>query len=156
MKTLLIPIVVLAFSIVPGCGEDAPKKKPREGIVGKKTQQIVPVETLLAKPGAQVANTTITATDPLTLSGQAYVTQIDRIAGMAVQQAVEIYNATNGEYPKNFQVFMDEVIRVGKPDGIWLPELPDYQKYGYDEKEHKLVVVEYPELKKELIKKQTE
>lgn len=156
MRTYILTFIVLTFTIVSGCGEDAPKKKPREGIVGKKTQQIVPVETLLAKPGAQVASTTITATDPLTLSGQAYVTQIDRIAGMAVQQAVEMYNATNGEYPKNFQVFMDEVIGVGKPDGIWLPELPDYQKYGYDEKEHKLVVVEYPELKKELIKKQTE
>ena len=39
---------------------------------------------------------------------------------------------------------MNEII---KANNIALPQLPDYQKYGYDEKEHKLVILEYEDLK---------
>ena len=28
-----------------------------------------------------------------------------------------------------------------------LPQLPPYQKYAYDENEHKLIILEYPDLK---------
>jgi endoglucanase len=40
--------------------------------------------------------------------------------------------------------FMSDII---KANNLALPLLPDYQKYGYDEKEHKLVILEYPALK---------
>ena len=30
-----------------------------------------------------------------------------------------------------------------KANNIALPKLPPYQEYGYDEKEHKLVILEY-------------
>lgn len=36
---------------------------------------------------------------------------------------------------------------IVKPHGISLPQLPPYQKYGYDENEHKLIILEYPDLK---------
>ena len=36
---------------------------------------------------------------------------------------------------------------IVRPNNIALPMLPYYQKYGYDEKEHTLVILEYPELK---------
>ena len=35
---------------------------------------------------------------------------------------------------------MNEII---KPNNIALPQLPPYQKYGYDENEHKLIILEY-------------
>ena len=36
---------------------------------------------------------------------------------------------------------------IVKPHGISLPQLPPYQKYAYDENEHKLIILEYPDLK---------
>jgi hypothetical protein len=36
---------------------------------------------------------------------------------------------------------MAEVI---KANNISLPKLPPYQEYTYDEKEHKLIILEYP------------
>ncbi len=42
--------------------------------------------------------------------------------------------------PRIYDEFMTEII---KPNSIALPQLPPYQKYGYDEKEHKLIILEY-------------
>jgi hypothetical protein len=39
---------------------------------------------------------------------------------------------------------MAEVI---KANNISLPKLPPYQEYTYDEKEHKLIILEYPDRK---------
>ena len=39
---------------------------------------------------------------------------------------------------------MTEII---KANNIALPVLPYYQEYGYDEKEHKLIILEYPDRK---------
>ena len=39
---------------------------------------------------------------------------------------------------------MTEII---KANNIALPKLPLYQKYGYDEREHKLIILEYRDLK---------
>jgi hypothetical protein len=39
---------------------------------------------------------------------------------------------------------MAEII---KANNIWLPKLPAYQEYGYNEKEHKLIIIEYPDRK---------
>ena len=57
---------------------------------------------------------------------------------------MDLYHAANDRYPKDFDEFMTEII---KANSIALPQLPPYQKYGYDEKEHKLIVLEYPDLK---------
>ena len=56
------------------------------------------------------------------------------------------YRALNDRYPKDFDEFMNEII---KANGISLPKLPPYQKYGYDEKDHKLIILEYQDLKEQ-------
>jgi len=67
---------------------------------------------------------------------------MDKIAAIAVTQGVETYRAENdGNYPKDYNEFMEGVI---KHYNIALPQIPYYQEYAYDEKEHKLVVLEYP------------
>ncbi len=45
---------------------------------------------------------------------------------------------------KDFAEFNTEII---KANNLALPKLPEYQDYGYDEKEHKLIVLEYPDRK---------
>lgn len=120
----------------------APEKL--EFIVGKRTQEIKNAGPELQQGDARVATTKITAKDPITLQGNAYVTSIGRIAIMQIEQAINLYHAANDRYPKDYEEFMSEII---KANNIGLPQLPYYQKYGYDEKEHKLIVLEYPELK---------
>ena len=54
---------------------------------------------------------------------------------------MDLYHAANDRYPKDYDEFMTEII---KANNIALPKLPHYQEYGYDEKEHKLIILEYP------------
>jgi hypothetical protein len=115
-----------------------------EFIVGKRTKEIRNAGPELQKGGARVATTKITADDSITLPGNAYVTTIGRLAAIQIDEAVKLFHATNNRYPRDYKEFMVEII---KANNIALPKLPDYQKYGYDEIEHKLVILEYPALK---------
>ncbi len=142
---------LVALMLAAGCG-----KQPRNTANRPKVEPIVPRETvgktttdIKAMPaelekGGQAAETKITAKDPLTISGNAYVVAVGQIAANNVKHAIDLYQAEHGEYPKTHQEFMDVIIKPDKPDGIRLPTLPYYQEYSYDEKQHKLVVLEYP------------
>jgi hypothetical protein len=115
-----------------------------EFIVGKRTQDIRNAQTEL-KPGkAQVASTRIVAKDPYTLSGNAYVSIIGRNSMLNLQHAIDLYHAENDRYPKDYNEFMEVII---KANNIALPTLRSYQEYAYDEKEHKLIIIEYPDRK---------
>jgi len=135
-----LPLLLLATS---GCEEP---RRPAAGhgeILGQKTQdirQFTPEE----EKKTQAAPTKITARDPITLSGNAYVTSIGQISMGHIKHALDLYQAENGRYPANYQEFMDEII---KKNNIALPVLPSYQEYFYDEKEHQLLVREYPDRK---------
>ncbi len=115
-----------------------------EFIVGKRTQEIKNATTEIKQEGATVATTKITAKDPITLPGNAYVTMIGQTSILNMQHALDLYHAENDRYPRNYDEFLSEII---KANNIALPQLPYYQKYGYDEKEHKLVILEYEDLK---------
>jgi hypothetical protein len=117
-----------------------------EFIVDKRTQEIKNAGIEIKKEGATVATTKITAKDPITLAGNAYVTIIGQTAILNMQHAMDLYHAENNRYPRNYDEFMNEII---KANNIALPQLPYYQKYGYDEKEHKVEILEYEDLKKQ-------
>ncbi len=124
-------------------GKPAAPSKP-EFIIGQRTQEVKNASTELKKEGTSVATTKITAKDPITLPGNAYVTMIGQTSILNIQHAVDLYHAENDRYPRNYDEFMNDII---KANNIALPKLPMYQKYGYDEKEHKLVILEYEDLK---------
>lgn len=148
-RVWLVPVVALILAgceepkNLPGVKRQAPPPQEDNFIVGKKTQDIRPMQPELQK-GAQVATTTITSKDPITLPGNAYVTIIGRTSILNIQHAVDLWQAENGRYPKDFQEFMDVII---KPNNIALPKLPYYQEYGYNEQQHSLVILEYPDRK---------
>lgn len=131
----------------------APEEIKTREILGKRTQDVRDVEAEVQKGGQEAPNR-ITAKDPITLGGNAYVVSVDRIAAMNIQHALDLYNAEHGAYPKDYKEFMDEIIRPEKPDGIALPQLPYYQEYGYDAPNHKLIVLEYPDRKAQYQKQQ--
>jgi len=121
-------------------------KRPTDSgpIIGRRTQDVRSAATELQKGGVRTAPTKITAKDYITLQGNAYVTIIGRTSILKIEQAMDLYHAANDRYPKDLDEFMNEII---KANNIALSTLPPYQAYGYDEKEHKLVILEYQALK---------
>jgi hypothetical protein len=155
-RTLALPpLLTLAGFALAGCeeprhvaGEPKPQvKKAAEAedpfIVGKRTQEIRPADAEVKK-GAQVVTPRITAKDPITITGNAYVSMIGQTSVLNIKHAMDLYQGANDRYPKDLDEFMTEIIKANNTS---LPKLPFYQKYGYDEKEHKLVILEYPDLK---------
>jgi hypothetical protein len=167
-RSRLVWLVVLAALVAaPGCEEKrvshtrtvpqstepppepspAPAPAAPEGghgfIVGQKTQDIRDASVEQQK-GAQVAGQTIVARDPITLPGNAYVTIIGRNSMLNIQHALDLYQASEGRYPKDYPEFMDVII---KANNIALPTLPHYQEYGYDAPNHRLIILEYPDRK---------
>ena len=152
MCRLIVGVCVLAFA---GCEEEprhtvgkpqASSKRQEEPapIIGQRTQKVIDAAPALKKGDAKVASTKIVAKDPITLVGNAYVTSIGRIAVLAIEDAVNKFHAANDRYPKDLDEFMTEII---KANNISLPKLPHYQEYSYNQKEHKLIVLEYPDRK---------
>src|SRR5271157_4268934 len=63
-----------------------------EFIMGKRTQEIKNAATELKKGGAIVETTKITAKDPITLPGNAYVTIIGQTSILNMQHAMDLYH----------------------------------------------------------------
>ncbi|MFM1801514.1 MAG: hypothetical protein RJA81_866 [Planctomycetota bacterium] len=116
--------------------------KPRE-ILGKTTTDIRDMNAEKAK-GAVVADNAGAVRKEIFAPSKYYVVSIDRIAAMNVKHAVDLYQAETGAYPKDYNEFMQNVIKKGQPDEIRLPTLPYYQEYSYDAEKHELIVLEYP------------
>jgi hypothetical protein len=111
-------------------------------IIGQRTTDIRDANKELKQRGALVASPTIVAKDPITIQGNEYVSIVGRSSVLSIQHSMDLYHATNEHYPKDLDEFMTEII---KPNGIALPQLPPRQKYSYDAKEHKLIIIEYPD-----------
>ncbi len=139
-----VPLLVLAA----GCEVDKSKRTIHaRDTINKKTQDVRNLKPELEK-GGQTTDGKIHATDYITLQADAYRTTVANLAKMKVKMDMDQYEALNGEKPKTYEEFMDQIIKKGKPDGIQLPMLPYYQEYGYDPDSKELIVIEYPEKKK--------
>ena len=84
----------------------------------------------------------IKGSDPITISGNAYVNMVGRIAIGQMEHALNLFNGVNGHYPKDYAEFKKEILDAHQ---IRLPTLPYYREYFYDVENHKLVVREFPD-----------
>lgn len=155
------PAAALASSlalliVIAGCEEDKPaaKKVQARDTLGKTTQVVLELKPELAKGGV-VTDGKIHSTEYIDQNADAYRTSVGNIAKMRVQNDINMYEALNGEKPKTYEEFMEQIIKKGRADGIQLPMLPYYQEYGYDADNKALVVIEYP-AKKKAMKEQTD
>ena len=151
VSVLTLSLAATLATLASGCDAE-PKSKSKSKVairetVGKTTQEVRNLKPELAQ-GGQTTDGKIHATDYITLQADAYRTSVANIAKMSVQQAIALYEASEGSKPKTYEEFMDVIIKKGKPDGLMLPMLPYYQEYGYDPDAKELVVIEYPEKKK--------
>jgi hypothetical protein len=135
--------------LIVGCGHESPAKSKLQirPTIGKTTQEVRNLKPELAQ-GGQVTDGKVHATDYITLQADVYRTEVAKIAKMRVEADIRLYEALNGEKPKTYEEFMEQIIKKGKADGIQLPMLPYYQEYGYDPDKKELVVIEYPAKKK--------
>src|SRR5271165_3164427 len=140
----LTRLVLAAFALASvGC-EEEPRSNGSRPIIGQRTQKIVNAAPALKQGDAKVATTKIVAKDPITLQGNAYVSIIGRASQLQIEHALNLFRGANDRFPKDYDEFMAEII---KANNISLPKLPAYQEYAYDEKEHKLIIIEYPDRK---------
>jgi hypothetical protein len=143
------PGVVAKSPPKPVANPPAPvvKEKPPEKakpILGERTQDVKDAQAELKKGSAVAAPPRAIAKDPITLSGNTYVYAIGKTSIDNIKHAIDLYQATNGEYPKTYEEFMEKII---KENNISLPVLPYYQSYSYDKDKHLLIILEYPDKK---------
>ncbi|MFO0956510.1 MAG: hypothetical protein U0800_03475 [Isosphaeraceae bacterium] len=119
-----------------------PSAQPRDTL-GKYTQNVYDLQEELAK-GAVLADLSLKDSDALVGYAGALNPTTAKIGLMSVEQNLNMYYAMNEKYPANLQEFRDEILKVGKPDGVQLPMLTYYREYAYDAPNHKVVVIEYP------------
>jgi hypothetical protein len=129
-------LVSLGVALLAGCDSlaDQAKKDPNS-IIGKKTDKIEKFD-----PNAKqvVSDSKPHADDPYLYALQMYGPMIEQISTMYIQHAVDLFQATEGRYPKDYNEFMTRII---KENQIKLPVLPGGAKYAYDVEKHKLRIV---------------
>ena len=116
------------------------KEKSDTGIIGKTTQDIGEYDPAA---GAKVSDGKMKPVNPLNPLGglNAYKPAVEQLMKLQIQQALNLFQAANGRYPKNHDEFMEKVIRANQ---IKLAVLPGNWVYQYDVQNHELVVVEGP------------
>jgi len=116
-------------------------------IFKRTTQEIREAKKEIAK-GARKVQPRIEASGPITLYGSAYTHIISRVTQLNIKHAIDLFQAEHGRYPKDFDEFYNKII---KANHIRLPQLPPYQKYGYDADKHELIILEYPNVKAKVL-----
>lgn len=132
--------LLIVMGLLSGCMqslEEQTKKDPNS-IIGKKTQDIGQFDP---NAGAKVSDSKIHATDPITAPVSAYGPMLEKISTTYIEQALNLFNASEGRYPNSHEEFMTAII---KANNIQLPVLPAGKQYQYDVENHKLVVVDPP------------
>lgn len=132
-------------SVLSGSEQGAARPAPKSGsIIHRTTHEVADAESL-RKSGGVAANTKIAMGDPITVSMSAYKLMRSKAAQMQIKSGLQAFYAEEGRYPKDFNEFKREIL---DRYNFQLPALPDYQRYGYDVKKRELILLEYPNLKR--------
>ena len=127
--------VPLILCLLVGCSDglvdrDPARKNPLALETTKEVEEF--------KGDAKVVDQEIEISNPITGALEAFEPTKQRLAILEIKQAVDIFQATEGRYPKDFDEFMQRVV---KENNIRLPVLGPGFYYQYDVENHELVVV---------------
>lgn len=126
----------LTIALAAGCGDwmaDQTKKDPNS-IIGKTTQK---VEKFDPNAKQEVSDSKVHVSASPLYAMEAYRPAVEQITKANVKHAIDLFEATEGRYPKDYDEFMTRIIKPG----IQLPVLPGGWKYAYDVEHHELQVV---------------
>jgi hypothetical protein len=88
--------------------------------------------------GKEVVKLAPKVSNPISGSLEILKTVQVQLPTLQIEQALNIFNANEGRFPKSHDEFMTQVIA---PNNIRLPVLPDGLQYQYDVAGHRLVIV---------------
>jgi len=130
--------LVFGFAVVTGCGE-LHKQTEATGskVIGKTTQDIKKFDP--DAKNQKVSDATFEYSDPFTGPLNAYGPALEKTFKPMIKHHVEAFRAIEGRYPKDYNEFMEKII---KENSIKLPVLPGSKRWVYDDKAHELKVVQ--------------
>ncbi len=131
---------LLALMLVVGCSDLAgppppPPAAPAQAERGGRNNDIGEFDP---DAGKEIVEPDVTITNPITGALEAYQPLKQKIAGMGIDYAIRLFQATEGRYPRDHDEFMSRIIAE---NNLRLPSLPTGLRYEYDVANHKLVVV---------------
>ncbi|MEO2032815.1 MAG: hypothetical protein ABGZ35_12085 [Planctomycetaceae bacterium] len=129
---LFIPLIVC---LLAGCADEMISTDPSRNkpLRVKGTDRIGEF-----KGDGQVVKPEVKITNPITGPLEAYEPLKQRIAALSLDHAVNLFRALEGRYPKDYDEFMQRVIKDNK---MQLPKPVKGLHYEYDVENHKLLVV---------------
>lgn len=135
-KTVILSLLICCS----GCSEG---KKTGNDIGDKPVGELKPKSTddiseFKPDAGQQVVDSKVKYTNPITAPLEAFDPIKQQISEGQITQLVEMFRATEGRYPKDYDEFKKRVI---DDNGMRLPALGVGKRYQYDVQNHKLVVV---------------
>jgi hypothetical protein len=88
--------------------------------------------------GKEVVTIEAKVTDPITGPLEILKQMQVKLPSMQIEQALNLFNATEGRFPQTHEEFMTQII---KANNLALPQLPADLAYQYDVAGHKLLIV---------------
>jgi len=119
-----------------GCTEQPTANKPQTGSLLKPAA--AEISEFRPEDNKTVVDPKIPVTDPLSGPLAVLKNAQRELPALAIEHALNLFNATEGRYPQSFEEFMSRIITENK---ITLPQLPAGLEYQYDVPNHQLVVV---------------
>ena len=111
--------------------------KPKKGVIGQTTAQVVDAKEWLQKPGIQAKDGKIEGVDPFSRTASGYFTLAAQTSTLGLQQAVQHYKALNDKFPP-----YEEFMRMMQENRIEFTKLRWYEIYAYNEDTGKILVLE--------------
>lgn len=112
-------------------------KAREESIIGDKTQEIGEFDPDAGEVEADLQ--VDSNSSPLEAMTGSYKYAAGTVSILAVEKALQLFNAEHGRYPKDHDEFMEVII---KRNQIKLPVLPGKRRYQYDVENHELKIME--------------
>ncbi len=137
----LVGIGSLSLALAVGCKEslsEQVKKDPNFNL-NKKTNDIKPFDP---KAKQEINENRAHADDPVLGPVQMLKPTITKIDLLNLQHTLDLYNAAEGHYPKDYDEFMTKVV---KAYDVKLAVLPPGWQYAYDVENHTVRIVSAPE-----------
>lgn len=133
---------LLPALLAAGCFN--PPQPPPESADSQPAPAAAPAAAAEIRPfdpaeGKTVVDPTRPITDPITGPLAALQNAREKIPQLAIQHAINLFQASEGRYPASFEEFMTRIIQENR---ISLPQLPQGLAWEYDVESHQLLVVQ--------------
>lgn len=127
-KALGLSLLIVGCMDVSERDAQQPSAPPVPAVIGEFDQ----------KGGKEVVTLDAKVTDPITGPLEILKKARVEIPMLAIEHALNLYNAAEGRFPQSHEEFMTQIIEA---NNIRLPTLPSELQYQYDVAGHRLVIV---------------